>query len=163
MTENAVPVLEQQLDEFMVCPAQTARSSSPSKFREIRINGTDVQGDPFSTLDNSTEQSEIYDELIQKVTRVLKAAENEYFENGMQSELSRQLTALVSDYGRRVIVEIAFHINHKLVDEEVIAEVLYSLGKMVDVSSYDFRMALLELRIWSKTSSRFHVHSGTAR
>ena len=69
----------------------------------------------------------------------------QYFENGMESELSKHLTALVSEYGKEVIIELAFCMMRNLADKEVIAEVLRCLGRMTDVLSKEFRREFLEL------------------
>lgn len=95
-------------------------------------------------LEHSTELQEIPAELSRKIAVLFEAAQDQYFEDGMESEFSRGLTALIAAYGNMTVHELAYLVLSEKVNAEVASEALRWLGNMPHGSSCHCRLWLLE-------------------
>ena len=94
--------------------------------------------------EHSTELQETPVELSQKIAVLFEAAKDQYFEDGMESEFSRELTALVEAYGNMAVHELAYLALFEKVNAEVASEAFRWLGNMHHGVSSPFRLWLLE-------------------
>ena len=81
--------------------------------------------------------------LTEKFRHLFAAAEDEVFEDGMESGFSRRLTALVERHGDKAIKFAAGYLESEELDEEVAAETLRQLGHSKHESTYRSRLNLL--------------------
>lgn len=96
--------------------------------------------EPPSRLDIEDAAPDIY----QLIKNLCEAAKEETFESGVESNFSRELFSLISEYGNIAIEVLANLITTNNIDEEVASEVLLSLGRVDHLASYSFRLWLLE-------------------
>jgi|SRR5215831_13182933 len=87
------------------------------------------------------------------------SAKDEIFEDGMESEFSKDLMGLIKKYGNDAIAELAYFIVYEKGSAEVTAEALRWLGMLDDPSTYIFRRWLLET---SLRSSSLWIRDGAA-
>ena len=80
--------------------------------------------------EHSTELQETPVELSQKIAVLFEAAKDQYFEDGMESEFSRELTALVEAYGNMAVHELAYLVLFEKVNAELDCCVLPLLASM---------------------------------
>ena len=95
-------------------------------------------------LENSTAQQEVHKDLNQKMLTLLEAAKEQNFEDGMESEFSKELIDLVKEYGVDAIAALAHLIIVEKVNPEVASEALRWLGPIDHPASYRRRLWLLE-------------------
>jgi len=94
--------------------------------------------------EHSTALQETPAELSRKIAALFEAAKDEYFEDGMESEFSRELTALIAAYGNIAVHELAYLVLFEKVNAEVASEALRWLGNMPHGIPSHFRLWLLE-------------------
>ena len=94
--------------------------------------------------EHSTALQETPAELSSKIAALFVAAKDQYFEDGMENEFSRELTALIAAYGNMVVHELAYLVLFEKVNAEVASEALRWLGNMPPGVSSNFRLWLLE-------------------
>jgi hypothetical protein len=82
--------------------------------------------------------------LYKQMNDLLAKAQDEYFEDGMESQFSRELVSLIKKYGNAAIEVLAHVIVYEKCDVKVAAEALRWLGHIEHASSYRFRLWLLE-------------------
>lgn len=85
------------------------------------------------------------------IDHLFESAEEQYFEDGMESDFSRELVSLIKKHGNLAMSEIAYLINYGRVDNEVASEALRWLGRIDDPSTYGFRLWILEKSLSSKS------------
>jgi len=95
-------------------------------------------------VENSTVQQERPEEIDQEFTILFEAAKEQVFEDGMESEFSKELISLVKKYGDAAMEVVADLITNERVNAEVASEALRWLGRMDHSTSYHFRRWLLE-------------------
>lgn len=95
-------------------------------------------------VENSTVQQERPEEIDQEFTILFEAAKEQVFEDGMESEFSKELISLVKKYGDAAMEVVADLITNERVNAEVASEALRWLGRMDHLTSYHFRRWLLE-------------------
>ena len=95
-------------------------------------------------LGTSTEPHETLDSLYSKLEAIFWAAKGEYFEDGMESEFTRQLNYIVKKYGSAAIEAITCLLVYEKVNPEVAGEALRWLGRIEHPESYEYRRWLLE-------------------
>ena len=95
-------------------------------------------------LENSTAQQERLEEIDQKIEALFEAAKEQVFEDGMESEFSKELVSLVKKYGNAAMKVIADLIIYEKINAEVASEALRWLGRMDHPASYSYRLWLLE-------------------
>lgn len=90
--------------------------------------------------------------LRQTLRELFAAAKEEVFEDGYESEFSKQLVSLVPRYGDDAMEPIIRLIVNNQVNPEVAAEALRWLGEMEDPVSRPSRLWLLERSLYSSSS-----------
>ena len=95
-------------------------------------------------LENSTAQPEVHKDFNQKILALFEAAKEQNFEDGMESEFSKELIDLVKEYGVGAIEALAHLIIEEKVNPEVASEALRWLGHINHPASYRNRLWLLE-------------------
>jgi len=97
----------------------------------------------------------IQKELTIYVERIIgylfESAREEYFEDGMESDFSRELISVVKKYRNLAMGEISHLITGDRVDEEVASEALRWLGRIDDESTHGWRLWVLEKSLSSKS------------
>lgn len=99
-------------------------------------------------LANTTAQEEPLGELIKILFR---KAQGIAFEDGMETEFSRELVRLVRKHGKVAMEIITALIVNENVDAGVAAEALRWLGRMEYLPSYHDRLWLLEKSLFSRS------------
>lgn len=99
-------------------------------------------------LGNSTAQEEPLGEIIKTL---FQNARNVTFEDGMESDFSRELVRLIRQYGKTAMEVITTLIVNDNVDAEVVAEALRWLGRMDHPPSHHDRLWLLEKSLFSSS------------
>jgi hypothetical protein len=96
---------------------------------------------------------ENYSQAIEReLSALFTAAQDEIFENGMESNLSRGLTTLLQKYGTTAISAIARPILTDQINPETASETLRWLGNIDDQASQHIRLLLLERALSSSSS-----------
>lgn len=108
---------------------------------------------------NATKRHDSDEAVSRTVVALFEEARDEIFEDGMESDFSRKLIALVRRHGNAAVEAIASLIAEEGADPEVSAEALRWLGHMEHPWSYNSRRWLLE---WSLLSSLPRVRDGAA-
>ena len=108
-------------------------------------------------LDNATafELSEI--RIKRQIENLFFVAREEVFEDGMESEFSRELVLSIKQYGDPVIEVMSELILNDSVSPEVASEALRWIGYIEHKDTHDARLRLLEQ---SLTSSSLRVRDG---
>lgn len=108
---------------------------------------------------NSPAQQDRLEEIRRKTETLFQAARGQYFEDGVESEFSNGLSALVEKHGEAVIKTIARLADSEIVHAEVMSEALRWLGRMNHPSTYHSRLWLLEGSLFSPSA---RVRDGAA-
>lgn len=119
-------------------------STKPDE-REIPVLHSGVEAD------TSTERREPPIGLDERIKVLFQAAKEEFFEDGMESEFSRELTALVTKYGDFAITSITPLILNERVSTDIGSEALGSLARIDHPRSHRFRKQLIESSLKSKS------------
>ncbi|MGB0383434.1 MAG: HEAT repeat domain-containing protein [Ardenticatenaceae bacterium] len=90
--------------------------------------------------------------LSKRIRALFAAAKEEVFEDGYESQFSRQLISLVERYGEQAIEPIIRLIVNEQVNPEVAAEALRWLGEIEEPLSRSSRRWLLERTLYSSSS-----------
>jgi hypothetical protein len=117
--------------------------------------GFSVSGKVISTTEASTVeeaeqgpstlmQRELTRYVEDTIDHLFETSEEDNFEDGMESDFSRELASLVKKYGALAMAEISYLINYGRVDSEVASEALRWLARINDPSTYGWRLWLLE-------------------
>jgi len=100
----------------------------------IGLSGQSVKdSDLQTTADVSWETKEL-----------LRAANEEVFEDGVDNELTKGLASLFERYNDGLINELTYLLLYKEINEEIASEILRWLGRLDDPSSQHDRLFLLE-------------------
>jgi hypothetical protein len=91
-------------------------------------------------------------ELAENFRCLFISAKDEIFEDGMESEFSKGLTALIRKYGNDALAELAYFIVYEKASPEVTGEALRWLGLMDHPLSYHWRLWLLERSLSSRSA-----------
>ncbi len=84
-------------------------------------------------------------ERVEKCIRSLFArAESEHFEDGLETDFSRQLVELVKTYGDNAVEVLAYLILREKVSVEAASEAMRWLGQIEDASTLKYRRWVLE-------------------
>lgn len=98
----------------------------------------------YHSLQNSTLREEPDEGIRESLETLFARAVDEVFEDGMDSEFSRELINLVKLYGEPAVDIIASLITFEQVNAEVASEALRWLARMDDPGTYYSRRWLLE-------------------
>ncbi|MCI0690505.1 hypothetical protein L0337_00695 [candidate division KSB1 bacterium] len=117
--------------------------------------------------DNQTEwleksaaiQQDRHEKIRQKTAALFAAATDQRFEDGMESEFSNELVALVEEHGDAAVQAIAHLIISEIVSAEVAAEALRWFGRMDHMPTHNARLWLLERSLFCSSAQ---VRDGAA-
>jgi len=96
-------------------------------------------------------QKELTTYVERIIENLFESAREEYFEDGMESDFSRELVSAVKKYGNLAMNEIGYLITGDRGDEEVASEALRWLGRIDDESTHGWRLWVLEKSLSSKS------------
>lgn len=102
--------------------------------------------------ENSTTQPEQLEGIEQLIDVLFNEAVDQDFEDGMESEFSRELLSLVRRYGDLAMSEIAYLITWNRANPEVSSEALRWLGRMDHLDTRVYRLWLLEESLGSESA-----------
>ena len=105
-----------------------------------------------SETGNETAPEERPSEVAQELDFLCRKARNEHFEDGMDSQFSRNLVRMIKKSGPIVVEELAVLILSGQINQEVASEALRWIGYMEHQSSYKLRRWLLEKCLFSSSS-----------
>jgi hypothetical protein len=103
------------------------------------------------STDTSTDWQERPSQFDEQLRRLIRASEDELFEDGMESEFSRSLVRFVRIYGEWTIDALTNLIVSEEINPAVAAEALRWLGKIDHPSSYHKRLWLLEKSLGARS------------
>lgn len=99
--------------------------------------------EPKGIISSSTEHTKSTNDLYKAIENLFAAARGQDFEDGMQSEFSKEIVSLIDQSGVAALEVIASLIMYEKVNAEVAAEALRVLSRIEDTRTYDFRLWLL--------------------
>jgi hypothetical protein len=128
-------------------PTSEVSSRKPQVYRQAETSTVEeVEQIPSTII-----QQELTRYVEKTINRLFESAEEQYFEDGMESDFSRELVSLVKKYRNLVMGEISYLITCGRVDEEVASEALRWLGRIDDTSTHGWRLWVLEKSLSSKS------------
>lgn len=133
------------LVDAMSAPAREALRFAPWVYGD-----TDVKY--YERLENSTARQKRPEEIDREIETLFEAAKEQYFEDGIESEFSRQLVHLVKKYGNDAVEGIGDLIINERVNPEIASEALRWLGHMDDPVAYHHRLHLLERSLYGSAA-----------
>lgn len=107
---------------------------------------------PDEPSENATRVHDRPPELTESFRALLMAGKDQIFEDGIESEFSKDLIRLIKKYGNDALAELAYFIVYEKASAEVTAEALRWLGLMDHLPSYHWRLWLLERSICSRSA-----------
>lgn len=129
-------------------PAAEVSSRKPQVYRQTQASTVeeDVEQGPSTVM-----QQELTKYVESTIDHLFESAEEQYFEDGMESDFSRELVSLIKKYGNLAMSEIAYLITYGRVDNEVASEALRWLGHIDDPLTYGWRLWILEKSLSSNS------------
>jgi hypothetical protein len=103
-------------------------------------------------LENSTYRSIDFDFLNNKVNIIFADAKEEIFEDGMESDFSRNLSKFILSFGHSAMETIIPVILSAHTNTEVVSEALRVLGRINHKTTYRDRLWLLERGLYSASA-----------
>lgn len=126
-------------------PTSEVSSRKPRAYRQAEASTVaEVEQGPSIII-----QQELTRYVEKTLKRLFESAGEQYFEDGMESDFSRELVSLIKKYGNLAVNEIAYLITYVRVDNEIAGEALRWLGHIDDPSSYGWRLWILEKSLGS--------------
>ena len=125
-----------------------ALNRRPQIYRQAEAS---TVGDDCGQSSSTVMQRELTRYVEDAITRLFESAEDQNFEDGMESDFSRELVTLIRKYGDLAMSEVSYLITYDRVDREIASEALRWLGRIDDPSSYDSRLWVLEQSLSSKS------------
>jgi len=104
----------------------------------------------------SRERSE---EVRQAIMIISRLAREELFEDGVESDFSRELVSVIENHGNAAVKALSELILGEEVDAEVASETLRWLGQIEHPETYDFRLWSLEQSLYCSSA---RVRDGAA-
>jgi hypothetical protein len=96
-------------------------------------------------------QQELTRYIENTIDCLFETSREQNFEDGMESDFSRELVSLVKKYGNLAMAEISYLISYGGVDNEVAREALRCLARIDDPLTYGWRLWLLEKSLSSNS------------
>ena len=90
--------------------------------------------------------------MKQELAVLCEQARNEHFEDGMESEFSRNLMSMIQKVGSGVVEDLAVLILSDQINPEVASEALRWIGHIEHPSSYTRRLWLLETSLFRSSA-----------
>lgn len=134
----------------MVADVPTTKVSTrePQVYRQPEAS---TIGDDYEQSSSTIMQRELTRHVEDTIDRLFESARELYFEDGMETDFSRELVSLVKKYGNLAMGEISYLITCGRVAEEVASEALRWLARIDDASTYGWRLWILEKSLSSKS------------
>lgn len=129
-------------------PTTELLSRKPQGYRQAEASTVEKD---IEELSGTVMQQELARYVENTVDRLFESAGELYFEDGMESDFSRELVSVVKKYGNLAMGEIGYLITYGRVDDEVAGEALRWLACMDDASTYGWRLWILEKSLSSKS------------
>jgi hypothetical protein len=107
----------------------------------------------------TTEEGTLAREVLQRIVITFDKAKELLFEDGIESDFSRELVSLIKSYGDIAMRVLANLILNEEVNAEIASEVLRWLGQMEDPKTYSHRLGLLEQSLYCSSA---RVRDGAA-
>lgn len=121
-------------------PTSEASSRKPQVYRQAEASTVEEAEQGPSIII----QQELTRYVEKTLKRLFESVGEQYFEDGMESDFSRELVSLIKKYGNLAVSEIAYLITYVRVDNEIAGEALRWLGHIDDPSTYGWRLWILE-------------------
>jgi len=99
---------------------------------------------PYEVPDNATAELQRASDLDRRIARLFGSVGEQSFEEGIETEFSRELERVVRAYGDNAVVAVGQRIAGGTVKPEAAAEALRWLGQMDSPITYRQRLDLLE-------------------
>jgi HEAT repeat protein len=119
----------------------TALSLGGSQFADLGSSVRRKEGDEFS--DTATAVSETDAELVEEVRALFDEGATEFFQDGIQSQFSRSLVALLATKGNAALRAIAQYVSSDCANPDVVSEALRWLADYPDPAFANERWRLL--------------------
>lgn len=136
----------------------TAPGKPVRKFRLIEVSTSSTAPDEKKGIswdelsEDSTVLREHSIEIDKEAECLFEVAKEQVFEDGMESNFSRELISLVEKYGNTAIGVITRLVVTEQANAEVASEALRWLGRMEHSLTYQSRMFLLERSLYSRSA-----------
>lgn len=131
---------------IQVVPQYVANTQSRSSLKASR-----------KSAESATDLYEIPNIIYSKAEFILWSTKGEFFEDGMESMLSRQLSSFIKEHGSDALEALTYLLVYERVNLDVAGEALRWLGRLDHAESYQYRRWLLERCLKSSSS---HVKDG---
>ena len=95
-------------------------------------------------VDNRTRLAGSVEGVEKEIQGLFGRAEDEHFEDGMDSDFSNELIQLVKRHGKQAIEVITYLVLYGKAGQELGSEALRWIGRIEDQDTYDYRRWLLE-------------------
>lgn len=129
-------------------PATKTLSHKPQAYRQTEASSVEEELEQASS---TVMQQELSRYVEKAIDHLFDTARELYFEDGMETDFSRDLISLIEKYGVLAMAEISYLITFDRVGEEVAGEALRWLARVNDPSTYGWRFWLLEKSLSSKS------------
>jgi len=129
-------------------PTTKVSTGEPQVYRQPEAST--IAGD-YEQSSSTILERELTRHIDDTIDRLFESARELYFEDGMETDFSRGLVSLVEKYGKLAMGEISYLITCGRVAEEVASEALRWLARIDDVSTYGWRLWVLEKSLSSKS------------
>jgi len=129
-------------------PTMKVSTREPQVYRQAEAS---TVGDDYEKSSSTIMQRELTRHVEDTIDRLFESARELYFEDGMETDFSRELVSLVKKYGNLAMGEISYLITCGRVAEEVASEALRWLARIDDASTYGWRLWVLEKSLSSKS------------
>ncbi len=100
-------------------------------------------------VENSTSQDADYGKLEKNAIALFASAKEQIFEDGMESDFSREIAEFITSYGHSAMEAIIGLVLCGRINSEVVSEALRAIGRIDHVSTYRDRLWLLERGLYS--------------
>lgn len=128
-------------------PAAEVSSRKPQVYRQAETSTVEeVEQGPSTVM-----QQELIRYVENTIDHLFETSREENFEDGMETDFSRELVSLVKKYGKLAMGEISYFITYSRVDSEVASEALRWLARINDPPTYGWRLWLLEKSLSSNS------------
>jgi len=129
-------------------PTTKVPTRKPQVYRQAEAS---TVGDDYEQSSSTIMQRELTRYVLNTIDCLFESARELYFEDGMETDFSRELVSVVKKYGKLAMGEINYLITCGKVDEEVASEALRWLARVNDASTYGWRLWVLEKSLSSKS------------
>ena len=140
---QATEVFSRSIRLFALLPDGSLRELTSSSL-QLPLNLARAMSGLNVRLDNSTISYDPPYELEKAIERLFDTAKGEFFEDGVETDFSRNLLNLIRAYGDTAVEMLTGLIVSEYVDSEVASEALRWIGRLDDAGTYKSRLQLLE-------------------